>query len=634
MSNLGPATTVSQNTQAQYALSNSYPFNSVVVPAGSTDIEIQAAINKISDIGGGTVYLNAGIHSINSPIVPASNVAIIGIPTAFLTQNQLPSNDWIPSGGTILVAGLATQGMILNATDIVGTTSWPTGQASGIVIENICFSGFTGNGIKFGAQNACGLVQSRLRRLAFYKCGSGTKSTNYSAYTFAMELRNFSTINVNEIYMSACPAGLLAQCSTTFSVQTGDSWFNDINIDSTVNTGSNGNFVRHLVVGSDPNLALTQPLNFCHFKKVECIAFAGRLKLSDTATFAGGTTFTVADGTQFPIGMPVQFTAGSGNIGAVWTYFITARTGNTLSIALSRAGANVTLPGSGTLTITTTGYPIIDLGGLITTNSMTSCTFSEIAGAPGGSVGGANVYMENCANNIVNIGQAIVLAGTPTLLMRSNLVTYVQTTSDLIPDIDGTSTGQLFFFGQHRTGLRFGNSFSGTFYDSTNNMPGYNMSGAAYGSTPAIAGSKTLPDLYLSGPNLAEQIYPNRPIGTRLSGSLTVTSSIAYPQLPGLYSLEQGTTQTYTLPALQTGTVNSSSIGQTYIFHNVGAGAAIIKPSANAGGQLINNATLTNNQVSLAAISSGVAQYATFVACVMADKTTTYWALQTTGTIS
>jgi hypothetical protein len=104
--------------------------------------------------------------------------------------------------------------------------------------------------------------------------------------------------------------------------------------------------------------------------------------------------------------------------------------------------------------------------------------------------------------------------------------------------------------------------------------------------------------------------------------------------VPGFYSLEQTTSTVYTLFAANNVSTELSTVGARVRVINVGSAPAVIAPSSNAAGQFINNvSTLTNNEVTLAPVSSGVAQYAEFQ-CMLSDSGVTYWAVVTTGTIS
>ena len=103
---------------------------------------------------------------------------------------------------------------------------------------------------------------------------------------------------------------------------------------------------------------------------------------------------------------------------------------------------------------------------------------------------------------------------------------------------------------------------------------------------------------------------------------------------PGYYSLEQTSSTVYTLFALTNASTAVSTVGARVRVINVGTASAVIAASSNTSGQLINNdSTLTNNEVTLAAPSGGVAQYAEFQ-CMLSDSGVTYWAVVTTGTIS
>lgn len=583
----------------------------IYVAAGSTDVLIQAAVNGLASRGCGTVYLAAGTFTLNNPVTLANCVSIIGSPTAFPPANHLLSNEWIPSGGTIIQAGTATQGFIWNATDQGSVSNWGANQLSGILLENLTFSGFTGASIKIGAKNAEGLVMSRLRHLAFYNCG--TQGTDYeTGTTYALELRNFAGINVQEIYTSKCQNGVLARMSVPSATQQiGNSTFDDIQVDTTNLGGVAANFARPLVFGSDPSIT-TSLMNEMRVRSLASYAFVGRSTISDTATFTGGTTFTVGTGTNYPVGMPVRFTANSGNIHANWAYFILSQSGNTLSIGTQRAGSAVTLPGSGTLTIQQTGYPLVDIGGVTPSQAVADSYFNglDLEGPALGSV-----YCENCQKVAIGINQS-TNSFLGLVFRSSGLMRVESMESGLTPDFDSISANTL-LTGAIGPGIAFGGNGWGVIYDGTNQMQGINL---AVGNTKLNA-----PNIFNGGGNSFIR-FNAAASESQVNVSATGFTFGAFQS--GYYVLEPTTSQTWILPALNNSSIFASLVSIRFKFNNTGTAAAIIQPSANTSGQLINNTAHTTNQVSLAA-----GQWAEFVG-VLSNGGVTYWSLITTGTIS
>jgi hypothetical protein len=168
------------------------------------------------------------------------------------------------------------------------------------------------------------------------------------------------------------------------------------------------------------------------------------------------------------------------------------------------------------------------------------------------------------------------------------------------------------------------------------------LSGAYAGQRLQIASntSNTLKFVDLLNPGVAAGTsYAIGSVVPNLDPELGLRSIQGPPALdllstPGFYSLEQTTETIYTLFAATNASTAVSTVGARVRVINVGIAPAVIAPSSNTSGQLINNDSgLTNNEVTLAPASAGVAQYADFQ-CMLTDSGVTYWAVVTTGTIS
>lgn len=584
-----------------------------VAPQGATPVDaaLQTTINTLAAVGGGTLILGAGTYTLNNPVTMANNVSIVGVATAFPPSTNLLSNTWTPSGGTIIVAGSATQGFIWNTTDLGSVTNWGANQLSGVVLENLCFSGFTGQGLKIGAKNAEGLVMSRLRHLAFYNCGT-QGSTYETGATYGLELRNYAGINVSEIYAAKCANGLLFRVSVaTATQQLGNSTFTDIQVDT--QALASPNFSRPIVIGTDPGVATS----FSNQIRGSSIAVYSYLRstITGTASMAGGTTFTLSAGTitNFPVGMPVKFTTGSGNIAAGVTYFVLSNNGTNLSVGSSRGGAALTLP---TLspTITQLGYPLLDLGGLITTTLGQPNSIFQGLDLEGSALG--SIYAENCLGLDLHINQITNGSGTGIVLRSSQAIVRSYGSAFAIDDSSGSV---IVFGGVLKSPQPFLPYPVGLYSDGTNSVPGFSI-GTGLQTTVAA------PNFVVKGNN--GFIYPNAPFGETVQASLTATATVGIIR-SGLYNCEQASAATYTFSAaLTNAAIISSQVGARFWFNNVGAGNATIVPSTNAAGNLINNTAHTNNQVLLTP-----GQWAYFVGSLSSGGTT-YWSVITNGTIS
>jgi hypothetical protein len=576
--------------------------SSVTVPCGSTDAQISAAESALAS-SGGTIYLLACSYVINSPITLNSGVSILGIATAKTTTNGLIGGGDSISGGTILVAGAASQGLVANTT---GTPAWPKGTISGIEIGNLSFKGFGGGGIVIGANGNGGAAFSYFHDLDFYECG--TQSTIWAQNRYSMSVENFATINVARVRAHSPLNGFQFLVGNSVGDELGNSQFNDMLVDFETEPSAVQPFVHSYVFGSDP-ASKTSTLNEIKAYQLAAYGFNRPASgITDTATFSGGTTFSVGTGANFPIGMPVLFAGTAGNVRQEVTYLVQSQSGNTLSIGSCRSTSQcpaVVLPSSGTLTIEQFGFPLLDLGGMTPTAALVDSQFTglDLEGPVD-----CSVYMENVAN--VSIGLSQANAGgdgvyTAGLCSRKSSLFQVDSPAPITQDNDGYGYSQMYGGADQGTGGVIGDGIFNwypTVGSGANSVPSLNIGGGYNSSTG--------PDIQYRGNSY---LYPNTPIGERINsanGAGKPTQLAMFQS--GFYSLDQSTPTIYYIPYLVANTNQyiTYNLGQVWEFFNQGSATALIQvcnDSTNrsctgkqvASGNLFNNVPHANNQLEL-----------------------------------
>ncbi len=581
------------------------PLSSMTVPCGSTDTQISAAETTLASTGG-VIYLQACSYTINDPITLHSSVSILGVPTTQTTSNGLIGGGDTISHGTILIAGTATQALIANTT---GSPTWPNGTISGVEIGNISFSGFSGGAIVIGANGNGGAAFSNFHDLDFYNCGK--QSATWADNRYSMSIENFATINVAHVRAHSPLNGFQFLVGNSVSDELGNSQFTDMLVDFETESSTVQTFVHSYVFGSD-QAATSSTLNEIKAYQLAAYGFNRPSSgLSDTATFSGGTTFTVGTGSNFPVGMPVIFTAGSGNVRSNIAYFIQSQSGNALSIGSCRTTSEcpaVSLPSSGTSTIKQFGFPLLDLGG-VTPNAALSD--SQFTGLDLEGYVACAIYLENVVDVSIGISQTNGSSAAggfdAPLCSRKSVGFAVDSPQPIAEDNDG--------YGYSQTD---GGAFQGTNIGAIGNglFDWFPTDGSGSNSIPSLNiggsyNSNTGPDIQYRGTAF---LYPNTPIGERINtaNGAGAATQLAYYQ-SGFYSLDQTVATTYYIPYL-VGNTNSYityNLGEVWEFFNQGTGTATIRvcnssgtnPSCTGGqnvsGNLFNNVAHANNQIVL-----------------------------------
>lgn len=593
----------------------------IFVEAPATDVQIQAAIDALFSLGGGDVYLGVGTFTLATPVTRRSGVNIYGVTPRLENAPGFLAQQWIPAGGTQIVAGGALRGFVSNDINLANSSTWFSGYITNAHVQDMCFVGFTEGGLRSGASHAAGAQFSTFKNIAFYHCGSF--GTSYSTNNPACLLENFSTINVENIWGSGCAGGFSALSGQT-TQQSGNSNFKQIvwdtfDIPDASPAGSNpANFCRPVVIGGDPLVPTTAPHNQLMFDRIQ-VQTVQRITFSETTgTFAGGTNVPVQNVQRFPVGMPVHFTAASGNIQANRIYMVLTNPGGTgvgnITIGLSRTTAALTVPGSGTLTIRQAGYPALDLSGGNTQN-VSSGSFKglDIEG-----VSNPQIYCEGVSQSFVEILQTST--GQTNLCLRNCGLFFGNSVASVcIPDLDSGSANGAYLSGTFNAPIA--GVGPGLKFDGVNSVNALQLSPSQ---------SNGMYDVINAGNGAF--LRANKGWGMKTTALVTGAGNLNDGgQLGGLWTMHSAGAQATTLLALNNTNIASSYRGLHYKMKNIGAGSWTISPSSNVAGQFINDATLVSNNVVLLQ-----GQEAEFIGSVSPSSGTnrTFWTVITNGTIS
>jgi hypothetical protein len=532
------------------------------VAPGSTDVQIQAAINALSATGG-TVYLGAGTYTINNALVPVSGVSLIGVRQTYPSTTGIIGNAFTISGGTILVAGSATVAIASNTANLSTSGTWaagglPVGLLTGADFKNLAFSGFSSIAIQIGGQNNAGCGFCSFEWLFFKSCGT------------AMQIKNFALCNFQHLTATACTQGGIFQSAVAASVdQIGNSWFNDLNFDG---QGANQNLNRPWIFGVDSAVSNAN-LNEIHATDIGYYN-SGRSSVSQTATLNGTTTVAVTSGASFPVGMPVQFTSSADTTFVTGrSFFVLTQVGNNLTLGNYRGGSALTASGSTSPTIQQYGFPGLDLGGISPVAG--AITASSFTGLDLEGPSCAVCYVEDGENVVVELHEVSQAANVIHVVLRQSLfVSIGGFAAPITLDMDGFNPGTNRLMGpaiNSASGGNIGknNGAAGLYYDYTNALWGLSLNPAG----------QQAPDLIHRGPQ-GGFLAPIVSIGQKISQYPYATSTLD-PSVSGCFVGSNATAQTYTLPSLNNAFGSAGNGGLIFEVVAYGAGTITVAGPAN-----------------------------------------------------
>src|ERR1043165_9967473 len=146
--NAGPAITSTINTNLMLD-SQDFPNAQAVLPAGASQVQINAAISALAAGGGGTLYLAAGTYILTAPIVPQSGVQIVGVaPQLNFANAAIPdSNQVVANGrGTVFVGDGTFAAFQWNKAVLgvpASANTFTLSALNGIALKNLCLYNFT-----------------------------------------------------------------------------------------------------------------------------------------------------------------------------------------------------------------------------------------------------------------------------------------------------------------------------------------------------------------------------------------------------------------------------------------------------------------------------------------------------------
>lgn len=319
--------------------------SAVYYPTALTTAGITAAAVQCAQAGGGIVKLPAQTITLTGTLPQLANVIYEGSgwtvsPTPLLT------------GGTILQGNGTFPGIAANNTDlgsVYGSQALLLASCiSNTGARNIGFSNFT-YAMKCGA-----LYQGGPSYGIFKNCFA----QNCTAWGFWFE--NFSHCEFKDLIAYTNANGLAFMGSGTSLYNFGNSTISGMVGGGNATAGVQG---RNVWVGARKASSLND------ISLIGGGAGGPTSNNSQTATLTGTVSaIAVTDLTKYAPGMPVQFTSGVGNLTQNKIYFVLTVSGSsgagTITICTSMPSSVAIVPStSGTPTLTSYGYPMLDIGG-------------------------------------------------------------------------------------------------------------------------------------------------------------------------------------------------------------------------------------------------------------------------------
>ena len=356
-------------------------------PTGTNSTAIQAAIDYMYSLGGGTVYLDAIEYTITAPVVLKSKVSLIGVNPS-LTYGGIPdfySNT--KNGGTWFVGNGTCNLLTVNDTDLSSQFSTPAAFSNAaqtdVIIKNIgLYNGIYG--LKVGGNFYPGVFYGTFENIMAYGCSQWgiwiencihntyDKFNSWGNTVGQVQFRSSSVSQGSNPILAPgnCQAGeILASCP-----------FNLLSrgIEITATNGTWGGVQATVFQGNRFNNPPT---------------------VTQTATGNGSTSLQVTDTTKFIKDAPIIFTSvGATGLTANSIYFVTSIIDATHMTITDRISSQVnTTISSGTATLVFQGFAPVAAYGYTTQDRVgaTGIVDAEAGGTskyiladaiPGGSV--------------------------------------------------------------------------------------------------------------------------------------------------------------------------------------------------------------------------------------------------------
>lgn len=483
----------------------------VYVPHTQDTSGILVAAYAAKMAGGGVVKLPGVAITLSASLPLYSGVTYRGVMPAVTYPINPPDSQFTYSGGTRLIGNGTFAAFSANDTDRGSPNAiFGSDAISNAYVENMVISGFT-RGISAGAVNAMGLMHGGLQNLFIEDC------TEWGVFA-----ANFMHCDIQRIWTQNCRNGQYYGALVDASVlMPGNSKMHTL-FDIVPSPGT---------ICPDPRLhrglvfeagGVAAKLNEIDAQRLQCNAFS-KSQLSVTATLNATTSIVVPDGTKFAVGMPVVFTTTANGFTANLQYFVLSVVSNTLTLGSSRTGSAITASGSGSMTLTTRGFPNLELASRNTGAGVSNGLFTIDAEGTAGSA----VYLENAT------GLRVLLTETPsaancdsTIVGRNSGYCEYISRNTVTTDLDGNSAVSYAATGLPVSAVRTAPPI-GILYDPTltRNVISLSRNGQVAGTNWSFQNRS---------PGNADWTYPGLPLGQAAYSSASTSQNINAGQKAGV----------------------------------------------------------------------------------------------------
>ncbi len=565
----------------------------------ATDVSIRALALLAIAAGGGVIHLPAAQIVLASPLPVSDCIQYIGVMPKITKPTNVPiDQDFIISGGTRLI-GNSTTGPLVAGTfcafqynDTVATvtpTAW--NGISGLVIEGMSIEGFK-RGISMGNYNQLSIANSRIKDIIVSGC----------ADDWGVWLVNYHRTDLINIMTANCAYG---QYKASLLPQVTFMPGNHPEVESYNYKPAAGTvlidplFTRGLVwsAGAYDGVSNSK-LNELYVLRPQSSARYNTTQLSVAATLtSGNTSIAVPDSTKFKVGMPFRFSTSANGTLQDKCLFVTSIVDAThITASVNPGGAAFSPTGSGAMTITSYGFPDMEITAENAFGAVQSSTFvgADFEGLP--EVG---VLFYNAAQTKMDINEISSVLSTH-IVMRSsqvNLKSQDNVGAALIIDADSGSSQLSRHDGARGNTIQYDLAGSGIDWRDTANPIRFDqlMGSFVRNGGSSLTGS-TMPqrDRYGRQARLTFD-YDATASGQRVS-PLDTTSSIGDTKArSGCIEFNGATGQTFTLPTIV--------IDTTPALSNVGLEIEVDNYSANALTVATNGTQTFNNVASFVSMS-------------------------------
>lgn len=433
-----------------------YNLDAPYVPSTRDSAGIQALVDFLSAMGGGTIRLEPATYTFTAPVILKSGVRIEGQLWINTITSNVPEDSEVLYQGTICEGDGTFAGFIGNTEDQASATTALSASGStgarlinafasnalqAVGLKGMALRDFT-YGIKVGALNNYGLLQSSIEDLYIEDCTE-----------WGLSLDNFQFIHVKNINakttINSASGCMRFGASVASSVLIpGDSWLENI-------WGVTNYRLNHCI-RFDTNATVTNNLHNINAHRVQANRL-GETSTYNSVTVNNSADIPVANCEYFPVGMPVWFKTSAGadftysanlnDQGYNQIYFVVSRSaasgaGNVQVANRPGASAIVTTGGSVSLRMYVGGFAGVEVEN-ISGNYLSHPYFSQVCAEgknnPSVTICGMSGGRVHIADHLATAVANVVLRGAVNGIVETTCGSNLATT-----DLDNASNGTLF----------------------------------------------------------------------------------------------------------------------------------------------------------------------------------------------